>query len=144
MNQRPRGAVVVDTGVFGADILRRSSPLVELYTPMLAGRAVLLSFQTVAELRYGALLADWGPIRLGRLAAKIAHAEIVWPGPELVGVYARLRVDCVRAGHALAARAHDADRWVAATAIHLRLPLVAHDGVFRNVPGLTLETALGD
>src|SRR5205823_9739902 len=139
VSQRPRGAVVVDTGVFGAEILRRSSPLASLYGPILAGRAVFLSFQTVAELRFGALLAGWGTTRLRRLDAKIAETQIVWPGPVLVEAYAKLRVDCVRAGHALADKAHDADRWVAATAIHLRVALVSHDGVFRNVPELSLE-----
>ena len=49
---------------------------------------------------------------------------------------------CSLLGHALANKAHDADRWVAATAIYLGVPLVAHDGVFRNFPGLNLETAL--
>ncbi len=141
MSQRPRGAVVVDTGVFGADVVRRS-PLAETYGPMLAGRHVYVSFQTVAEIRYGAYRARWGTARLGRLDAKIASAEVVWPGPELVETYARLRAECVRLGHPLADKIHDADRWVAATAIRLRVPLVTHDGVFRNVPGLVLETAL--
>ena len=48
------------------------------------------------------------------------------------------------AGHALAQRPHDADCWIAATAVRLGVPLVSHDSVFRNVPGLTLETMLGE
>jgi hypothetical protein len=139
-----RGAVVVDTGVFGADLVRRSSPLTERYLPLLAGRPAFVSFQTVAELRFGAVLAGWGPTRLRRLDVKVAAATTVWPGPELVDAYARLRADCVRGGHALGDKAHDADRWVAATAIHLGLPLVTHDGVFSDAPRLVLETALPD
>ena len=90
----------------------------------------------------GAYRAGWGPTRLDRLDAKIAKAEVVWAGPALVERYARLRAECSLLGHALANKAHDADRWVAATAIYLGVPLVARDGVFRNVPGLNLETAL--
>lgn len=50
---------------------------------------------------------------------------------------------CQRAGHALSQREDDADRWIAATAIRLGLPLVSNDGVFENTPGLRLETARG-
>jgi predicted nucleic acid-binding protein len=34
---------------------------------------------------------------------------------------------------------HDADRWVAATALRLDIPLVSNDAIFENVPGLHLE-----
>ncbi|MDQ6838867.1 MAG: hypothetical protein M3137_11180 [Actinomycetota bacterium] len=48
------------------------------------------------------------------------------------------------AGHALGDKIHDGDRWIAATAIHLDVPLVAHDRIFKGAPGLRMETALGD
>ncbi len=48
-----------------------------------------------------------------------------------------------RAGHALSQRDHDADRWIAATAIRLGIPLISNDGVFENAPGLQLEPAPG-
>jgi predicted nucleic acid-binding protein len=44
-------------------------------------------------------------------------------------------------GHALSQREHDADRWIAATAIRLGIPLVSNDGVFAHAPGLVVETA---
>jgi tRNA(fMet)-specific endonuclease VapC len=90
--RRSSGVVVVDTGVFAADVVRQS-PLLEAYGPMLVGRHVYVSFQTVAEVRFGAYRAGWGPARLDRLDAKIANAEVVWPGPELVEKYARLRAE---------------------------------------------------
>jgi predicted nucleic acid-binding protein len=34
----------------------------------------------------------------------------------------------------------NADRWIAATALRLGVPLVSNDGIFRGVPGLELET----
>lgn len=67
---------------------------------------------------------------------------MIWAGPELLGAYVDLRVRCVRAGHALAQSDHETDRWIAATAIRLGVPLVSHDAVFRGAPGLMLETAL--
>jgi predicted nucleic acid-binding protein len=63
--------------------------------------------------------ADWTP--------RIASAEIVWPGPELTGTYVELRDACARRGHALSQRVHEADRWIASTALWLGVPLVAHD-----------------
>jgi len=67
---------------------------------------------------------------------------VVWPGPALLAAYVELRIACERADHAQAQRDHDADRWIAAAAIHLGIPLVSHDGVFRAAPGLVFETAL--
>ena len=52
------------------------------------------------------------------------------PDNQMVLICAQLRADCVRAGHALGDKLHDGDRWIAAAAIRLGLPLVSHDGVF--------------
>ena len=81
-----------------------------------------------------------GPRADARLEAKIQRVEVVHSGPELVTVYAQLRADCEVAGHALGQKAHTADRWIAATAVRLGIPLVSNDGIFRGAPGLKLET----
>lgn len=51
---RPHGPIVIDTDVFSADLVP-GAPLAERYAPITAGRPALISFQTAAELRYGAL-----------------------------------------------------------------------------------------
>ena len=56
-------------------------------------------------------------------------------------MYERLRVGCRQAAHGLAQRDHDADRWIAATAIRLGIPLVSNDGIFNGVRGLRLINA---
>jgi predicted nucleic acid-binding protein len=134
--------VVIDTNVFSADLLRATRPLVDLYRPILTGRRFLISFQTVAEIEYGIRRRNWGESRRVRVDDHIARAETVWPGPALLSTCVDLRVACGRVGHPLAQPAHEADRWIAATALHLSVPLVSHDGVFRGVPGLAFETAL--
>jgi predicted nucleic acid-binding protein len=136
------GTVVVDTNVFSADLVRSAWSLVELYRPILAGRRYLMSFQTLAEIRFGARRSNWGPYRLSRLEDHLGRAEVVWPGPALLEAYVELRVACERVGHALSGREHDADRRIASTAIHLGIPLVSHDGIFLGTPGLPLDTAL--
>jgi predicted nucleic acid-binding protein len=144
MSPGSRGPVVVDTGVFAARLTSSGSLLAARYRPVLEGRPAVISFVTVAELGYGARLAGWGPGRLRRLDYEIARAETVWPGPHIVEAYASLRTWCVRTGHGLGQKEHGADRWVAATAIWLQVPLVAHDGIFANVKDLELLTKLGD
>ena len=133
-----RGPIVIDTDAFGADLVRRSA-LAERYEPIIVGRPAFISFQTAAELRYGALRRQWGDRRMQALEARISAAETVHTGPELILVYANLRAQCERVGHALAQREHDADRWVAATALRLGFPLVSNDGIFDGSPGLVVE-----
>jgi tRNA(fMet)-specific endonuclease VapC len=140
---RRRGAIVIDTDVFSADLVPVSR-LAERYAPLISGRRAFISFQTVAELRYGALRRGWGEARMLRLNAKVHCAEVVHTGPELVGLCAQLRANCAAAGHALAQREHNADRWIAATAIRLGIPLVSNDTIFRGVPGLALESLAAD
>ena len=136
---RSRGPIVIDTDVFSADLVP-GSRLAERYTSVITGRPAFISFQTAAELRFGAIRRGWGQARMLSMEAKIDRVEVVHSGPELVAVYAQLRADCEAAGHALAQKAHTADRWIAATAIRLGIPLVSNDRIFRGAPGLQLET----
>lgn len=137
---RRRGPIVIDTDVFSADLVPRSE-LATRYAPVIAGRLAFISFQTAAEIRYGALHRGWGIARMKNLEAKLDRVEIIHTGPELIDVYARLRANCAAEGHALAQRDHDADRWVAAAALRLDVSLVSNDRIFDGVPGLIVERA---
>lgn len=133
---------MVDTGVFGARLTPAGNQLAFPYRPLLAGRPPVLSYVTVAELRFGARLAGCGPRRTHRLGDEVAQVQTVWPGPRLAEKYVELRVWSVRNGHGLAHKDHEADRWIAATAMWLDVALVAHDTIFKNVDGLELLTRL--
>lgn len=130
---------MIDTDVFSAG-LHGPSLIATAYEPLIVGRPAFISFQTVAEIRFGAGLRGWGAKRLLKMEARIASAEIVHSGPSLIEAYARLRIDCHQVGHALAQPRHDADRWIAATAIRLGIPLVSNDGIFADAPNLTVES----
>jgi predicted nucleic acid-binding protein len=135
--------VVVDTSVISTELDDRLRGRRQDYDPHLRGRSLLLSFQTVTELHYGALRAGWGELRTRRLQRLLTEeTRPVESDPKMAAIAARLRVDCERIGHALAAKEHEGDRWVAATAIRLGVPLVAHDGIFFDAPGLQLITEL--
>lgn len=75
-----------------------------------------------------------------RLERGLAQLTIVQPDDKTISVCAEFRLECQRAGHALRDKVHDGDRWIAATAIRLDLPLVTHDRVFTAAPGLTILT----
>ena len=138
----PSVEVVVDTTVFGAELTPSTKHLAERYRQVLSGKLVIISFQTAAEIRYGALRGGWGRRRLERVDGLLREATTVFPNEELVNEYVRLRHQCAQVGHALGQKHHEADRWIAATARWLGVPLVAHDAVFRQAPGLELVTDL--
>lgn len=133
------GSVLLDTNVFTAR-LRERSPLASLYAKDLFGQRLLVTPQTLFEARYGALKANWGPVRLRRLAELTARTRRLPVDPETIEAAAQLRNQCRLIGHALHQRAHNADLWIAAAAIRWGVPLVAHDAVFIACPELDLRT----
>ncbi len=58
------------------------------------------------------------------------------PVREVTDAYVDLRTWCVRTGHGLGAKDHEADRWVAAVAIASKLPLATEDAIFDGLPNL--------
>ena len=131
--------VVIDTMLAGALFTRRDHPLVARYRAHLLGRPLVLSFATVAELRYGAYKSSWGEAKVERLTERISQTTVVMPDDEVVETCAQLRVQCHQRGHALHDKIHDADRWIASTAIRFGLALVSDDSIFVNAPGLILR-----
>lgn len=135
------GVVVVDTGVYGAGLVLSSGSLRIRYAPHLLGRRVILSYQTVAELRFGALVRNWGEGTIQAMEERLRKATVAQVDDPTASAYARLKAECRRLGHPLHQKIHDGDRWIAATAIRYSVPLISDDGVFRDAPGLELITA---
>jgi len=135
-------SVVVDTNVFTASLRGSRSPLEAAYAKHTAGRRIVVTPQTLAEARYGALVAGWGPRRLESLARAIREVAVLEVDAETIEAVAQLRNQCRRLGHSLHQRVHNADLWIAAAAVRWALPLVAHDAVFIGCPGLELRTEL--
>lgn len=130
--------LLVDTGVFSASLSRRRRPELESLVARIKGNQLLLTVQTVAELRFGALQADWGGVRRARLEAAIASTTVVPVTDALVTEVAALRLACRSIGHPLADRVHANDLWIAATAVHLDAPLLSADRVFDQTPHVRL------
>lgn len=130
--------MVVDTNVFSAVLGSDPMALFGSYQRYLSGKAILISFQTAAEVRYGALAAGWGAKRTAQLELKLSRAVLVPPHEGLIIEAAQLRHDCRKAGHGLQAGNHAGDLWIAATARLGGVPLVTHDSIFDGTPGLTV------
>lgn len=129
---------MVDTGVFSAALSpRRRSATADQLTA-LRGNQLFLAAATVAELRFGALIAEWGPSRRERLEAAIATATVVPVTDRYLTAVAELRAACRRVGHPLADRSHASDLWIAARAVHIDAKLVTADRVFSGAPGLVV------
>jgi len=141
MTGAPPAGVVVDTMVISWLFDERPNALADRYRQLIGPAPALLTFQTVMELRFGAIRARWGELRRRRLERRIAELTVLQPDDEMVSICAQLRADCQRMGHALGDKLHDGDRWIVAGAIRLRCPLASHDGLFQGVPGLELITA---
>jgi len=135
--------VVVDTDVYSAlyadpeRATRRGLP-VDSWHDSLAGMQVLISFQTRAEVLAGLRTGNWGDARLRAALAKLDASPTIPADRDVVDSYAELTSQCKSAGHALHAKIHTADRWVAASAVAKDLPLLSGDGIYRGAPGLTL------
>jgi predicted nucleic acid-binding protein len=130
--------VVVDTGVLSASISRRRRVRFGQQVGLMAGHQIFLASVTVAELRYGALVAEWGEQRRRRLEQSIASTAVVPVSDGLLTTAAWLRHACRQVGHALHEPVHSNDLRIAASAVHIGAPLLTADAVFEDVPGLDL------
>jgi predicted nucleic acid-binding protein len=135
----PAAPIVVDTMVASALINERRRPTqTDPFAKLTSGRAIVVSFVTVTELRFGALNGGWGELRRRSLERNLEDFRVVQPDDRLMTLCASLRAQLVAVGHPLGQKDHDADRWIAATAIAADLELVSDDRVFVGVPGLSL------
>lgn len=122
---------VLDTNIVSY-ILKRHS-LAKVYQPHLAGCRHAVSFQTVAELYEGGVLAGWGPKRWNDLEALLGTMTVLQSDDTVCEWWAEIRV--VRRSQPMPV----ADCWIAATAVANKLELVTHNPAdFAGIPWLTV------
>lgn len=126
-------SVVVDTDVIS--FLFKNHPIGSRYDSELAGRSLLISFMTLAELDRWAIQTPWGEARRDRLT-KYLQPSIVLPySRALCQTWAEVTLAAQASGY----RIECADSRIAATALLYDLPLVAHNrGDYLGVAGLKL------
>ena len=132
------GVCVIDTDVWS--YLYKGHAAARLYEPHLFGNVLVISFQTQAELLHGSVAAGWGERRREHLESRLQRYIIEHSSDALSVRWAQAMNSARRNGRPIAS----ADAWVAATALHLNVPLITHNkDHFLGVDGLTVisETA---
>ena len=114
-------AAVADTSIISRIFNER--PEIALYHSHLSNALISISFQTVAEMRYGAVKADWGSRRRQELERFLESFSIVEYTSVLADKWAIIMDEARQARR----RLESGDAWIAATALLLNVPLIAHD-----------------
>ena len=126
-------AVVVDTNV--VSYIHNNHSLAQLYKPHLLGVQTFISFQTVAEMRYGAKIKGWSARRLKDLETVLSGYTVIQTDDALVSRWGTVRAGVLKLGRHIDA----ADAWIAATALELEIGLVTHNARdFQYVDGLVV------
>ncbi len=93
---------------------------------------------TLAEMRQGALDANWGPRKCDLREAFLADFSILHSDSLLCSTWAQVRNESGRKGHPMSS----ADAWIAATALVLSAPLVTNNPTdYRHLEKLQLVSA---
>lgn len=131
---------VLDTTV--ASLLLQTRPELSLYTALLGGTTMVISFQTVAEMRYGALQNNWGKRRKRDLELFLSSMTTVEYSSELADHWATIMQQARKVGRRLEA----GDAWIAATSLYLNAPLLTHDKDFDTAacPSITVYCFAGN
>jgi predicted nucleic acid-binding protein len=117
-------SIVLDTNI--VSYLLGNTPRAAACKPHVEHRVAAISFQTVAELWYGAEHRRWGPSRRAALDHAIRRFVVLTADEATSRAWAEQRVEAERAGKAKEAE----DLWIAATAKRHDLPLLSEDSDF--------------
>lgn len=114
--------LVVDTDV-ASFIFKWHPEFAPRYVDLVRGSELIASFMTLAEMRQGALDANWGPRKCAVLEAYLADFSVLHPDSLLSPTWAAVRSESTQKGHPI----NSADAWIAATALVLSAPLVTNN-----------------
>lgn len=108
------------------------------YVSIIRGAELIVSFMTLAEMRQGALDANWGQRKWDLLEAYLADFSVLNSDHLLCSTWAQVRNESARKGRPMSA----ADAWIASTALVLSAPLVTHNPKdYRRLGSLPLVSA---
>jgi tRNA(fMet)-specific endonuclease VapC len=134
-----KDVVLVDTNVVSYIFNQHS--LATPYKALLQGRMLLVADQTLEELRYGSIKANWGEARRLKLESFLTGFKAVHTTDSICTRCAQIRVQAKQKGFVLDL----ADAWIAATALAFGIPLVTHNKKhFDFLEGLTLISEISD
>lgn len=125
--------VVVDTDVLS--FIFKHDSRGAAYKPHLAGKEIIISFMTLAELNQWAIRSNWGAARKRKLDAYRKPFTVFHSDEDLCLQWAHVMEEARRNGRPI----QTADPWVAATALLHDIPVVTNNRKhFVGVDGLTV------
>ena len=132
--------LVVDTDV-ASFIFKWHPEFAPRYVDIVRGSELIVSFMTLAEMRQGALDANWGPRKCAVLEAYLADFSILHSDNLLCSTWAAVRNESTQKGRPIGG----ADAWIAATALVLSAPLVTNNPKdYRHIENLHLVSAAAE
>jgi tRNA(fMet)-specific endonuclease VapC len=130
--------LVVDTDV--VSYMFKGSTLGAAFSDLIGASSAGITPLSVSELRCWAALNNWGYRRIASLDAFMSRFLLLDADSETANISGSIRARCEQVGRAISWP----DAWVAATALWLRVPLVAHDRDLERIPGLRVVTVHKD
>jgi predicted nucleic acid-binding protein len=129
--------LVVDTDV-ASFIFKWHPDFAPNYVNIIRGYELVLSFMTLAEMRQGALNANWGRRKCDLLEEYLDDFSVLHSDSQLCSTWATIRNESLRKGRPIGG----ADAWIAATALVLAAPLVTNNpNDYRHLDNLQLISA---
>src|SRR5437588_463481 len=113
----PTAPAVVDTDV--VSFLFKSHPLAPAYQTILAGRPLVVSLITLAEIEYGMEVKTWRANRRDVMHRFLGRFTPLLPDVETARLWARIKSAREKKGRPITF----ADAWIAAAALQLNIPL---------------------
>ncbi|MCL2594282.1 MAG: PIN domain-containing protein [Promicromonosporaceae bacterium] len=136
--------IVLDTDVWSGLFTRsprKPDPRLGVWRRLIDGASTAIAMQTRAEVLAGLAYTDLGQQRRAAIRIQLDATPTIPVSEDVVIAFADLTAGCRMVGHALHAKTHTADRWIAATAIAVGYPLLAGDHIYSDAPGLRLLTS---
>jgi len=126
--------IVLDTNIVSYYFKRHT--LWHSYFPITLGKDMAVSFQSIAELEEGTIVAEWSEARKEKLVRFLDRFVVIQSTPKMCLWWGWIRA--IRKAQPISAT----DAWIAATALSYDLDLVTHNPKdFRGIPGLRVLSA---
>jgi len=126
--------LIVDTDV-ASFVFKWHPKFAPSYVAILRGSELAVSCMTLAEMRQGALEANWGRRKCDALETYLADFSVLHSDSLLCSTWAAVRHESTRRGRQM----DSADAWIAAAALASSAPLVTNNPKhYRHLDGLQL------
>ena len=126
--------LLVDTNIVSI-LFNKNHSLRRACLDAVAGRQVVISFMTRAELMLWPIANNWGDPRRTALAQHLALYTTLYPDDRTCEIWAEVVDGCRRSGKVI----QTADAWIASAARQWQIPLVTTDfGDYAAIPGLDI------